>query len=103
MRVQAHQGVAQPPDQDYIRVAGALSGGLARGDIRAVQHPVAEVGEPAERLLLDSGLGDGERHVTGPGQIATASSANSRARASISAAVQFGCLPISLVMAKLLT
>ena len=56
--IQAHERLAQPPlqqDVAVVRVA-ALRAGLARGDVRAVQHRVAQRFEPGEGGVFDDGF-----------------------------------------------
>ena len=60
VRIQAHERLAQPPlqqDVAVVRVA-ALRAGLARGDVRAVQHRVAQRFEPGEGGVFDDGFGE---------------------------------------------
>ena len=58
-RIQPHQRLAQPPLQQDIAVvrSAALRAGLARGDVRAVQHRVAERFEPGEGGVFND-IGD---------------------------------------------
>ncbi len=61
VRVQPRERLAQPPlqhDVAVVRVA-ALRAGLAGGDVRAVQHRVAQRFQPGEGGVFDDGFGEG--------------------------------------------
>ena len=60
VRIQPDERLAQPAFQHHVAVVrvAALRAGLARGDVRAVQHRVAERLEPGEGGVFDDGFGE---------------------------------------------
>jgi hypothetical protein len=60
--IQPHERLPQPPLQQNVAAAriAALGAGFARGDVRSVQHRVAERMEPGEGGVLDDGFGESD-------------------------------------------
>ena len=57
--VELGESVAQALLQDDLSVVGALGVGGVRGDVRAVEDPPVEAGEPVKGGLLNVGFGEG--------------------------------------------
>ena len=58
MRVEAFEWCAKAHGQQYLIVAAALRRRAVRGDVRSVEHSVAEPGKPFERSVLDPAFGE---------------------------------------------
>src|SRR5664280_1010026 len=81
LRVEPRDCRTQPALQQHVTVGRALTPGLARCDVRPVQHLPAEIGEVVEADLLDTRLGHEAPHTapsTRPSASRTRSSPETR-------------------------